>query len=149
MNERRVSHLDVVTGLLIIWMIFFEHLRYMCGVQSFFCYVTLRKIFFLFMAWFYFKSGMFFNEHRTAIEVLKHDWSKVVVPYIIGCAIAVVVQFLYLIFAYQFELKPFLIRNIIDTLNHGGASWNIALWFLLSLYAVKIIFRWGATMFIH
>jgi len=147
-ETKRYSNLDVVAGLLVIWMIYFDHLRYMAGVQSFWGFDFLKRIFFFFMAWFFFKSGMFFKDHRTVKEVAKHDFRKFVVPYLIGCCLAMFLQLIYLIVTGQFDFKPFIVRNIINTLNHGGASWNIALWFLVSLYSVKIIFRW-AISYIH
>lgn len=147
-NNNRYQHLDVITGLLIIWMIYGDHLRYFSGVQNFVSYNELHKVFYFFMAWFFFKSGMFFSEKRTVTEVAKHDWKKFVVPYLVGCVVAMIVQAVYLLSTGQMVVKAFAVRNVIDALNHGGVSWNIALWFLLSLYIVKIVYRW-AVGFAH
>jgi hypothetical protein len=138
----RTIHLDIVCGLLVLWMIFGDHLRYMSGIQTFPGYDILRRLFFFFMAWFFFKSGMFYCDKRTVKEVIRHDWQKLGQTYLIGCSLAIILQLVYQLLLGHLDIKTFIIRNLIDVFNHGGASWNIALWFLMSLYVVKVLFSW-------
>lgn len=142
-KNKRTIHLDIVCGLLVLWMIFGDHLRYMSDVQSFPGYDILKKVFFFFMSWFFFKSGMFYSKKRTVKDVIRHDWQKLGQTYLIGCGLAIILQLVYQTMSGLFDAKTFFIRNLIDVFNHGGASWNIALWFLISLYVVKILFRWA------
>lgn len=141
-SERNI-HLDIVCGLLVLWMIFGDHLRYMSGIQSFPGYDILRRFFFFFMSWFFFKSGMFYSAKRDVKEIFRHDWKKLGQTYLVGCSLAIMLQFFYQVTLGHFDVKTFFVRNLIDVFNHGGASWNIALWFLISLLVVKILFRWA------
>ena len=141
MQSKRINHLDLVAGLLILWMIYFDHLRSFCGVSYFIGYDALKRLFYFFMAWFYFKSGMFYDEKRNARDVAMRDFHRFVVPFLIGCLIAMAIQALYLSLTGQFNVEYYITRNIIDIFNHGGASWNVALWFLISLYVVKLLYR--------
>ena len=96
MQSKRINHLDLVAGLLILWMIYFDHLRSFCGVSYFIGYDALKRLFYFFMSWFFFKSGMFYDEKRNARDVAMRDFHRFVVPFLIGCLIAMAIQALYL-----------------------------------------------------
>lgn len=56
--ERRETHLDVICGVMILWMIL-VHVFQTTHLTESSVYLTLYRILFFFMPWFCFKAGMF------------------------------------------------------------------------------------------
>ncbi len=90
MDLKRNSSIDFAAGLMIVSMIMM-HIRFFSGSKwcSF-----LTDLLPFFLAWFYFKSGMFYKE-RNWIDTLKNGYSKLIKPFLIFSVIGFV---LYLIF---------------------------------------------------
>ena len=65
---KRIVSLDIITGILIIHMIFGHIMRFAhCIDTDLYHYTSILLSFF--MPWFFFKSGMFYKE-RKPVEVL-------------------------------------------------------------------------------
>lgn len=60
-KRNREVYLDVVCGIMIIWMIL-GHLIASCGLRDTVLYTIGNRLFPFFMPWFFFKSGMFYKK---------------------------------------------------------------------------------------
>lgn len=139
----RQHYLDNLCGVLIINMIFMCHLGIFCGIsksQNDFPVIGTALDFF--MAWFFFKSGMFFSKcgtHGLFVSVMK----KLLVPYIVFTVIAIVVQLLVGIYQGQTSFVSLLELPLLQLLYNGGVVSNLPLWFLIALAIAKIVYKIG------
>lgn len=83
------SSLDAICGLFIIYMIMTHAFQWSNVTEDEF-YVNSQYIFFMFMAWFFYKSGMFHKQARFR-EVAVHNWKRLIVPCIVYSAVGEVV----------------------------------------------------------
>lgn len=139
----RVKWIDNLSGLLIINMIFFCHVRgaaVKINDGDILWHIQYFLIFF--MPWFFFKSGML-HKNRTVNEEIKYEFNKLIIPWIKYSLIALIIQLLLnLIIKRNFNDTYDIITNqSIYLLKNGCIYWNIALWFLLDLFIVKIIYN--------
>lgn len=127
---KRDVQIDVISGIFIIYMVYYHICQY-CGRAS-----ILHPVFFFFMPWFFYKSGMYFKHNSNYAEMLKKDARTLLIPYISFGAIGLLVHFL--IIAIQGDTnwihyvsfpKHILLYEIIPG--------NAPLWFLISLFIVK------------
>ena len=86
-----------------------------------------------FMAWFFFKSGMFFKE-RPLFETIQQCIKKLIVPYVVFSIVAFVIYYIVKLPAVDFSFE-WRILYLFGSLIH-----NIPLWFLFSLFAVQITY---------
>lgn len=127
----RQDHLDCAHGLMILHMMFF-HLCDETIVGTPFYYPILHTLSF-FMAWFFFKSGMFYRE-REILDVIKTGFKKLIIPAVV-----------FSIFGFAFywlTVNPH--ATISDEINHfyvfGSVHGHTPIWFLFSLFAVQLSF---------
>lgn len=132
---QRERYLDVVCGIMVIWMILGHAIAY-CGLKDSFLYTFPHRFLPFFMPWFFFKSGMFYVQ-RTEKQVVMGVVRRLLVPYltfIIGTYII-------------FDLYPIpkdglwnsLFQYMTPIIQTGAPAGNIALWFLLSLFFVRVL----------
>lgn len=69
-KAKRLEYVDVVAGIMIIWMILGH-----CNYFSSFYQLPYRQFLSFYMPWFFYKSGMFFSTKGYA-ELLKKDANK-------------------------------------------------------------------------
>lgn len=129
-NSQRQDHLDCAHGLMILQMMFF-HLCVSTIYGTPVYYQILHPLSF-FMAWFFFKSGMFFKKIGL-VENLQLGFKKLILPALIFSIIGFI---FYLIFekpsiSFSYELGFFYV--------FGAFRGNTPIWFLFSLFAVQII----------
>ena len=132
--KRDVS-LDAVCGILIIYVIV-GHACQWCHVDTNEYIADVNKALPFFMPWFYFKSGMFYHQ-RTIKETTKQGFKKFIIPY-----------FAYLSIGEAFNLTKILMEHgeiwgalyiaIKKILFTGASMGNLPLWFLPSLFLVKV-----------
>lgn len=162
MMERQF-YLDNISAILIAYMIFIVHLTYFCPVQGSIIDM-LRSLLYFFMAWFFFKSGMFYKD-KPIKAVIKSSAKRLLVPWAVFNVIGIVVMGLQAYRGLGLSLFPPLL-NSIEVIAFNEAIWaDLPLWFLLSLFAVRVAFAilykcrvnaWAlliiflaATIFIH
>lgn len=121
-------------------MIFIVHCAKLSGINGLVIDEAMKVMEF-FMPWFFFKSGMFFKD-KDVSEELKRNTCHLLKPFIIFSFIGWII--IVLIPKVFFEHLPFLII-LADTgkyfIRDGSIRGNYALWFLLSLFIVKILFQ--------
>lgn len=131
----RQQHLDVVCGILIVYMICW-HCEQWAGISSTYQAHLLQQIFFFFMPWFFFKAGMFFKPKQNLKKVFKSSFTRLVIPFI---SFTILGQ---LFLCLKLYLQTGKFCNIIPLkgiLFYGAGAGNAPLWFLLSLFIIRIL----------
>ncbi len=137
MASTRQIYLDNICGLLMIKIIFFVHVRCAALIDSGIL-IWLSDLLCFSMAWFFFKSGMFHKEIPFK-ERIKKDFKALLIPYI---SFTFFTLLLYL--GYEAGIKGESLQGLIsksarEIVCEEAIQWNVALWFLPSLFAVKAI----------
>ena len=119
---KRAVHLDAVGGLLIVWMI-------LVHIQSLTQSVLIRNrympLLFCFMAWFFFKAGMFFRE-KPLREELKGIWKRLLLPYIFFSVIGVLCGFVIECVLGTESIPHYLLRSAGQVVRWGGGNFKYA-----------------------
>lgn len=140
-SERRDSSLDAVSGFLIIFMMYC-HLMYWSQLYNHYIHKVVLHVFTFFIVWFFFKGGLFAKTSRSQHSVVSKSFHRLIVPYIIFSIIGV--------FFYWFDLRLqgpvgirwFVVENIQFLLQKGTLYGNLPLWFLVTLFLVRLLFNW-------
>lgn len=128
-ETQRQDYLDCAHGLMIMHVMIY-HLCFSINNNYKALYSILHTLSF-FMAWFFFKSGMFYRE-RTLFETALRCIKKLIVPYFIFSIVAFDVYYFVKHPIVDFSME-WRILYLFGTLIH-----NMPLWFLFSLFAVHI-----------
>lgn len=133
---KRRSDLDTVNGILIVYMII-VHILGTSHTEQTQWHLLLRPLNF-FMAWFFFKSGMFHNALVNSKQMLMGGGKKLLLVYVAFSIVALLLYWLEQVVAGEHVLK-YLISPAYQVLALGAVTTNLPLWFLVSLFAVKMI----------
>jgi len=138
-NARNES-LDMVSGVMVLWMMIF-HLFQWAEITDSLFYKTVLQWLFFFLPWFYFKSGMFFkpDSDNSIIEYTKKRVNAILYPLLIWFAIGYLIQWPELIIVYKRPLWKILVSPLYNFLRYGSTPGNNPLWFLFSLFFVQIV----------
>lgn len=79
-TRKRDNTLDAVAGLLIIYMML-RHAFEWSGASTDYFYIASSQVLPFFMAWFFFKSGMFHKSISFA-DCAKRGLNKLIIPFI-------------------------------------------------------------------
>ena len=132
-NKQRSSYLDNLCGLLIIYVVFFYHLPDFCKIENTSVFICFRNILDYFMAWFFYKSGMFAIK-RPFIEELKIVLQRLIKPFFIINAICIVLNIL-------IDRGEGLAEHILVSIYRESNTLCIPLWFCLSLSIVRLLYQ--------
>lgn len=133
----RSHYIDNVSAVMVLYMVFY-HAAFWFGVGDSLAYTILYNIFFFFMPWFFFKSGMFAKEESLKDTFVK-GFKSLIVPFLFwGFLSYAILSFPY------YTNRPVLesVTGIGYTLFTKGviSGDNMPLWFLLTLFIVRLIF---------
>lgn len=131
MEKSRIAYLDFISGLLILYMIFPVHVLSQTGLER---YNYLSPVFFFFMAWFFYKTGMFFKP-TDCKAILKKTFKRLIVPFLIFSVIGDLVLDIHFCLTGITSYKYY-IASLKSVLIDGNAVGNVPLWFLLSLFII-------------
>lgn len=134
---KRDTSLDAICGLFIVYMII-GHAFQWAHIEDDDFQVNLSYVFYMFMAWFFFKSGMYHIEISPKPAVIKYS-KKLLLPWFVY---GIIGELLHYIIIYQkgtLSWRQIILDPIRDIYYQGTMGGNLPLWFLLSLFAVKII----------
>ena len=138
--KSRQYFVDNLSAILITYMIFVVHLAYFCHIDGL-VFKVAGCLFYFFMSWFFFKSGMFYKE-KTEKDVLKSTFRRLIVPYITFNIVGIVVLALE---KYQsggaLSITSFAKEVLVTIFINEAVYPNLALWFLLSLFIVRNVFN--------
>lgn len=134
---KRIVSLDIITGILIIHMIFGHIMRFAhCIDTDLYHYTSILLSFF--MPWFFFKSGMFL--HSDCLKTIESSLKSLILPLIKFSFLGLCVDICIKLFDKQdFNLGQYLIDNVRFLFWNGSFSSNQPLWFLLTLGVVRIL----------
>ena len=116
-------------------MVFIVHVCPNCNIHNNYTYF-IWLLFCYFMPWFFFKSGMFY---KPDFIPLLNGIKKLIIPYILFTIGGLALHLVFELFVRETPLSTILLNIKEDVIYRGGIDWNLALWFLFSLFAVRII----------
>lgn len=134
--KKRNTFLDVVAGIFIIWMVyihFSDITKYEIPYAKY-----LNYFFFIFMPWFFFKSGMF-HKQSSYHETVKKGFKRLVVPFIYFTIIGWIFDSAIITLEGKASGFSIFIKPLVQIFYLGSSGGNWPLWFLISLFFVKII----------
>lgn len=104
---------------------------------------SLTDILFFYMPWFFFKAGMFFSpvEHNQRLSVIKKDVNRLIIPYIFFSFVGIIVNIIFATYTNEMTPLQVCINGGGGFLQSGYLDWSSHLWFLLSLFFVRLVYR--------
>jgi hypothetical protein len=133
----RSEHIDGVAGLMITYMIYGHICCWISEIQQI---PILPRLLFLFMPWFFFKSGMFFRR-KPIKKIAIEGWKKLIVPYIVFSIVGQLVFAIMDSMSGKNDWMLFAKATIRIPVHQGAVAGNAPLWFLLTLFLVRIIYN--------
>lgn len=130
-HERDLS-LDAIAGLFIILMMF-RHFELLSKAPY-----TIGHLFFYNICWFFFKSGMYHRPVKLNRTVIMRWTRRLIVPFIVFVIFGVVLQALFLM-PEGYDPYQTMYNGIKRTLYMGCPGWELPIWFLTTLFVVKIV----------
>lgn len=131
--NKRENSLDSIHGLLVLYMMLMHLLGFAIGTVSKY-YYPLTHFLSFFMAWFYFKAGMFYRE-RTNVDCIKKASRRLLLPAIIYSLLG------FLLYAILNKFKLDLSYELTSFYQSGAPHGNNPIWFLYSLFFVQVIYN--------
>jgi len=141
---KRNESLDIITGIMILWMIVYHSFQWANYYDSN-VFNLLLKCFYFFIPWFYFKSGFVFNKTHTLKIVVEKGISQLLIPMILWTLIGYALTIHELIND-GIPIWKIIIRPAFILLRYGDTLGNAPLWFLLSLFLVRISMKLLANL---
>ena len=138
-TRTRIPHYDALCGVMLLFMMH-HHLCGMCGIEESAIHMLPYKFLYFYIAYFFFKAGVFFQPKKTIKEVCIQSFKRLLIPYIVFGIIG------YIWFganslglsAHEWKYWWWPIHQILAI---GRVEGNGPLWFLLSLFFVRVIFQ--------
>lgn len=123
----------------------------MCHLKGTILFESLN-LFFFYMPWFFFKSGMFCSaERKDPYIFLKNNAKKFLLPCLvfslIGSIIAIISSFV--CDGSAFSVSSVLKSECVAFFRHGSTGWNGPLWFLITLCLVRVVFNFLRNVINH
>lgn len=138
MSTSRNESFDLINGIMIMWMVSYHAFQWGHLVESS-VFKYLIQFFFFFMPWFYFKSGVFYNKNHPIEELILKDVGRLILPMITWTLIGYFITVPKLIYYEQQPLWKVVVWPFYSFFSSGDTMGNGPLWFLFSLFIVKII----------
>lgn len=134
----RLSYLDNITGLLIIYMIY-THACHTAGVSG----TDLNRLidnYWIFMPWFFFKGGLFYKE-QPFIAYIKKNWSRLLLPFLKFSIVGHVLYCTYIGVIQGINPEIIFVAPIKELVISGSVKGNLPLWFLSTFFMVHVIYN--------
>lgn len=137
--KERIRWIDFLSGVMIIWMILYHIFIFTGNKEAQIC-DGLYKIFFFFMPWFFFKSGMFVKEIPIK-NVIVSGFKKLLVPYFLFSIFGYIAYVIQQVIISDISVDSMFIDPAITLLFTGSVLGNLPLWFLLALFLDKVLWQ--------
>ena len=136
---QRIGHYDILSAVMLLLMMH-HHICGICGLVDAPIHMVPYELLYFYMAYFFFKAGIFYHPDKSFKEVCFNSARRLLVPFAIFTIIG------YVWFgAQQANLSPqewkywwWPLRQVFAV---GRVEGNGPLWFLLSLFMVRVIFQ--------
>ena len=137
----RADYLDVISGLLIIHMIVGHILQFsgLHGTGIFYDHVS--RVLFFFMPWFYFKAGLFVSRKGDMRTWVEKDVRRLIVPFVIFSILGMILYVPFEFLETDRVWWKILVSPVVSVLKVGSMGGNLALWFLLNLFLVRLLYK--------
>lgn len=132
---KRILYLDSAGAILLIYMIIGHCCQWSHTFDIYFKYTYWLNFF---MPWFFFKAGMFFR-NRPVKEEIKKSFRRLIVPYIVFTIVGTTLLWIKQIIEGDLSFNS-LMTPLYTIIKYGAAPGNLALWFLPSLFVVRVLF---------
>lgn len=133
MSKSRQDYLDIVAGILIIFMVY-HHAFPNSSLD-----VWGSRFLFFYMSWFFFKAGVFFRKEFALKDVFLKSARRLLLPFVVFSVIGQVVYAIELTVLNNLHMN-FVTNTILDIIKTGAIFGNGPLWFLLTLFFVRILY---------
>jgi hypothetical protein len=133
----RTTYLDNLSGVLIVYCVFFYHLPAFVETVDKSFFIILSRVLGFFIAWFFFKSGMLYKK-RSVKEEFQKCWRRLLTPYLIINAICLFARILVDLFITHEATVLEVLK--VDLYRESDVLCN-PLWFCLSLAMVRILYQ--------
>lgn len=138
-KHTRIRHYDAISGVMLLFMMH-HHVCGLCGLEESAIHMIPYKILYFYIAYFFFKVGIFFQPHKTIKEVCINSFKRLLVPYPELGIIGYMWYGATLLGLSPQELK-YLGWPVRQIFSIGRIEGNGPLWFLLSLFLTRVIFQ--------
>lgn len=140
MKNQRNKSLDILCGVLIVHMIS-AHIFQNAKVDDCLFFHIQILLFFFFMPWFFFKNGMFFK-YNTDKKVFVHkSFRRLMIPFFAWGGISMLFWFFKVAIGEHGDDWKWYIGTIKALPIVGTFESCIPLWFLLSLFIVRVVYN--------
>lgn len=143
----RDHSLDLLAGVFIVYMIF-THLCQESGLSQSLVYEWLDNVLWIFMPWFFMKSGMYHKQSPEILCGLKKHFNRLGLPLLVFSLASIPVFTIYVLQTDPYEghsfIYSFLRASLCTLLWDASPFGNSPLWFLISLFSVKCL-----LVFVH
>lgn len=136
MVKERDNSIDAVAGLMIIYMIFI-HMGHPVELDT--ISTVMHYMFFYFMAWFFFKTGMFYKE-RSLKEEWKLCYKRLVIPLICFTVLGQMVEWVRRIIEGDYNWIHYTLSPVKELLISGYTNGNSPLWFLFTMIFARLLY---------
>lgn len=139
-NSQRLSYIDAISGFFIIQIIVGHIFQFVGEYEKMSIWVD---VFSFFMPYFYFKSGLFSKSICVDLNSVFHKSIKnLLIPYALITCIGYLINLPFELYLSEKPIYDIILRPFGHLLKNGSMPSSLALWFLLSLFWVKIIYAW-------
>lgn len=135
---KRIDYLDNLSGLLICYMML-NHILLRGLVDCTVDNICLEPLQF-FMFWFFFKSGMFYVP-KNSRHILSWGGIKLIIPLLVYSFIGHIVECVKLFVNGDLNWRHYVLTPFKEFVFTGSVNGNHPLWFLLSLFIVRLVFN--------
>lgn len=136
---RRIAHYDILSAVMLLFMMH-HHICGACELMDAPIHMVPYEVLYFYLAYFFYKAGIFYHPEKSLKEVCINSAKRLLVPFVIFTTIG------YVLFGArqvgfsprEFEYWWWPVRQIFAI---GRVEGNGPLWFLLSLFLVRVIYQ--------
>lgn len=137
-NNRNIGF-DFISALLILYMIF-AHVMQWSKLTQTDSYILYQRIFFFFMAWFFFKSGIYAKHDVNLKEYIIKNARQLLLPALYFTLMGLPYVWYQLYTNGDYDIVHYTLSVIKSLVMNGNLTGNLPLWFLITLFEVKILY---------
>ena len=151
--ENRNYGFDLMSGCLIIYMIFC-HIMQWAKLADCEIYSILQRFLFFFMAWFFYKSGIYAKQNVDLKKYTLKNYRKLLLPALYFSLIGIPAVWCQTYQSGDTNIVHYTLSIAKSFILRGDMNGNLPLWFLITLFEVKLVYVFlsrkmgGHTIFI-
>lgn len=138
-SKKRSCHIDIAAGIMIIYMVFI-HICQKFGFDNTSLWSIMQHCFGFCMPYFFFKGGMFYREKKICF-IFRDSIHRLLKPYFVWMTIGIIILFaIRWMQGTTISFGEIIKGTIYGCIVGESVSGNLPLWFLLTLFGVRIMF---------